>query len=296
MKLNRIRAAFIPLFLCLAASAWADPLILDDIPGMNDEFDVPETLADWKNAATEESEPSRIEAMDIDKTEHGGLYFRPTEGIWWRGFHGVFLHKTIDGDFVVTTRVKVTGRDKVFPDYRKNNWQIAGIMLRKPIDVSMPAASRVENWVFNTFGAGIMEKYLFDVGETRDNKYTCFPFFARRSEWVELRSVRFGKYLIAMKKYEGGKWDVLVKLERPDLPSTLQVGMMANSSGYQYPFSELAKAYDYAAYDSRIVELAVKPNLEAYFDYMRFKKINMTKEAFDDIWTQDSKIIEHFGF
>lgn len=49
-------------------------------------------------------------------------------------------------------------------------------MVRKPPQQAETQEDKLENWVFNAYGSGIIRKYLLDIGENKDNSYACYPY------------------------------------------------------------------------------------------------------------------------
>jgi hypothetical protein len=93
----------------------------------------PSGLERWTDHATAEGWPSQLGRLDSDTTSPGHLYLEPVTSSWFEDYGGVFLFKELEGDFVVTTRLRVTGRTTDVP-VRDDSF--AGLMVRKPRTVT----------------------------------------------------------------------------------------------------------------------------------------------------------------
>lgn len=262
---------------------------------LSDDFDDALSLEAWTNLSLKEGYPNKINIVDINKTKKRHLYIKPKESIWFEGYHGTFLYKEVSGDFVVSTKLSVSGVLEDFPDYPKKTWQIAGILVREPIDVSVNKNKREENWVFNTYGSGIGRKHLIDIGTNQDNIYTCYPFTGKDGS-IELRIVRIDEYIITLSKNQRENWVLRKIIKRTDFSQTLQVGIMTNSSGYHYPFAgNLKKDFSYFDYNSQLIDIDNKPDLQVYIDYVYYKRPSIDKKQLTDIIGDGNKILSYFN-
>ena len=78
---------------------------------LNDEFNNPCTLSDWKNITQEEAwDAEHLEAWDVSETYPGELMMMPWTSSWYANHRGCLLFKEISGDFVFTIEVTATNR------------------------------------------------------------------------------------------------------------------------------------------------------------------------------------------
>ncbi len=263
------------------------------LQSLNDEFNNPASISNWKFLDKTEMHPSKKPAVSINRNGNEQLEIVPGESLWWEGYHGTYMYKEISGDFVVSTKMTVNGRNREFPAYPNVTWQVGGILVRAPVDANEDPEQRMENWVFNTYGAGISRKYLIDIGTNNNNAYTCYPYTGRKG-WIDLKIIRVGYYIVAMARAEGDGWVVYERLLRKDFPKMLQVGIMTNSSGDNYPFINLKTKYKYAEYNLSAVEFENQPDLIARFDYIRFNRPRMSIKQFEQIYDNDKMLVEYF--
>ncbi len=238
-------------------------LAADELAGLSDEFSDPRKLAKWKNLADVEGLPNRIARMDVNQTSPGHLYLEPLSAAWWQGYHGVFLFKMVEGDFVATTRVWVKGRSGDVPGVA---WTISGLMARAPGDLTRKPAERTENWLYLMTGRGPRDGMVIDWKSTRDstNIYDVAP---SRTGWVELRIVRVSAAFFGLYRFPSEPWRVMnSRRVRPDLPGTLQVGINATSG------IDLSATMSFLEYNERLHEGGPAPDSVTRFDHVRFHR------------------------
>jgi hypothetical protein len=233
-----------------------------DLAPLSDEFNSPESLAQWKSVSLEESLPNRIARADVNKTNLGHLFIEPNSGAWWAGFHGGFLYKEVTGDFSITTRIKVTGKSGGEPE---NIWTISGLLIRAPADLRMPLPLRKENWVYLMTGRGPQQARVIDSKSTVDsiNEWDILP---AESGYYELRMVRLGPLFVSLVRADGGAWTVRKRMLRNDLPATVQAGINFTSD---YKNSATMPA---AEYNARLYPEKSNPDSHTVVDYVRFAR------------------------
>ena len=89
---------------------------------------------------------------------------------------------------------------------------------------------------------------------------------------VELRMVRIGSLIINLRRLPNKEWVVLDRYLRPDMPETLQVGINTATCNELYRVSD----FDFNA-RTRFFKDEV-PDLVAKFDYVRYRRPNITTE------------------
>jgi hypothetical protein len=235
----------------------------DDLAVLDDEFSDGPKLAGWKDFAQVERWPNRTATLDVDRTSPGHLYLEPSSAAWWQGYHGVFLFKEIEGDFVVATRVWVKGKSGDVP---KVGWTISGLMARKPGDLAKNPAERKENWVYLMTGSGPQDGMVLDWKSTRDSR-NIYDVAPSQAGWVELRMVRVGSAFFGLYRFGSEPWRVMESRRvRPDLPAKLQVGINATSG------IGTSEKMSFQEYNERLHDGGPAPDSVSRFDYVRFRR------------------------
>jgi len=199
-----------------------------DIAGLSDEFDNADTLSQWKDLAAVEGHQSWVETLDINKTNPGELYLVPYVSAWFEDFRGTLHYKEITGNFDVTTRLQVKGKQNEVPD---KPYSLTGLMARAPRPDSIKNwEAKKENWVFITTGFGD-ESHGKGVPQletkTTVNSKSDMRIITSKTGWVNLRMIRMGSSFYMLYQFDGGDWMVSRKFDRPDLPETLQIGLIS---------------------------------------------------------------------
>jgi hypothetical protein len=250
-------------------SSFASPREPDDMAALSDEFENPGSLKNWKNLGDVERCPDRVEKIDVNKTSAGHLYIVPQSGAWWAGYHGIFLFKEVKGDFVITTRVKVTGKSGGEP---ANIWTISGLLLRSPASLTPSSEQRKENWIYVMTGRGPDEGRVVDAKSTMDsnNEWDITP---AQPGWYELRIARLGPLFVAMCRADGAEWMLRKRIFRSDLPETLQAGINVTSD------FKLSASMPAAQYNAELFPGKSQADSVTLFDYVRFSRVRGKPEA-----------------
>ena len=257
-----------PVLAAPASTAAAEIVKLppsDDIASFSDEFDDASSLASWRDHSTVEGWPSQVDQLDVDTTTPGALHLVPLTSAWFADFRGVFLFKEITGDFIVTTRIKATGKQSDVPT---RDYSFAGLMVRAPRDVTMETwQPNAENWLFITTGYGerAQGKPQLEVKTTR-NSASELRLLPSRTGWVELRVVRVGSRFVTLSRFEGEEWTIRARYQRADLPETVQVGLNAYTDWQ-------AVHIDAAEFNRTLLKGGdTNPDLIVSSDYVRFRR------------------------
>jgi len=162
--------------------------------------------------------------------------------VWWVDMNAGLIYKEVTGDFDVITAAYT--KQKTNPTQDIDRWtQLAGLMARDPASTT----SRNENYVFNVAGMRF-DNPSVELKSTTDNTSSIRAYTDNMSGTAaELRMVREGTiFSLYSRQIGSSNWIFRDSFNRPDLPATLQVGLIA---------------YVYEAYPG---------NLLAQFDYIRF--------------------------
>lgn len=241
--------------------------INDDLSILSDEFKDLSTLNEWKSVSKVENLPNRLEKIDLNLTKPDMLYMIPSSGAWWKGYHGAFLFKEVEGDFVVTARIRVTGKESSIP---KNPWTLAGLMARVPNKESASQSWNQENWVYLMAGRGPKSWLVTDFKSTTnsENEWNTRKI---SDEWIELKLIRIDSLFIGMYRQDDKDWIIQGRWTREDMPSKLQVGINAT------PDWEVSKKFSFEEYNSEAIKQSYS-DLIVQYDYVRFNRPQIKEE------------------
>ena len=156
----------------------------------------------------------------------GALSLTPTQGglasIWFEDAEGVLVYRTVTGDFTATARVHA--RRPGTSDPPSTPYRLGGLLARRP-----GAVSGARDSVHVALGAGVTGPCAEDkTTQDSDSDFVLYPIASADGE---LRIRRRGaSFELAYRALGVLPWTVLRTHLRPDLPATLQVGMMAYST------------------------------------------------------------------
>jgi hypothetical protein len=133
-------------------------------------FDSPAALTGWR-----QHQVSGFSAKWAPPAiENGRLVLRPTSSGWFEDMQAGHLYREIDGNFIVTTRIRVEGTKQALP---QRSFSLAGLFVRVPRPGLTAANWRPgkENWMFFSLGtafpAGTPQ---FEVKTTHNSLSTLF--------------------------------------------------------------------------------------------------------------------------
>ncbi|MBP2831276.1 DUF1349 domain-containing protein [Aquimarina sp. U1-2] len=230
-------------------------------------FNSDKNLKDWSQL-TIEGWKSKIRTL---KVENGKLIYEPTSSGWFEDNYAGFLYREFQGNFELTTKVKVEGTNSKLP---KTSFSLAGLFVRAPREVnSKNWKPKGENWMFFSIGSATEpEKPQFEIKSTYSSQSTL-KIYPAKAEWVELKIVRVSEIFTLLHKFEGEEWKILDQFIRPDLPETLQLGITAYSD-----WPSVSEIYpNYEEYNRNGTKND-DGDLIAYFDYVSIKKGVVEKE------------------
>ncbi len=227
------KLALLLALLAVAAPAGAAPL-----PTLNDEFDDPGTTVQWQVMQGDLAD-GVAPAFDIAKMTPGELTITPGRSWWVDGTRAFYLYKPVVGDFVVTTWLRVTGREAAVP---AADWSLSGLLVRRPTDNRAQ-----ENWVSFRIGRR-GGKDVFERKTTVAGTSTLVLIPAQPT-LVELRIARVGRYFIFLRRYGSGPFTTHFTYIRRDLPPALTAGIDA-FSGYGDTKADLVSHVDWIHFSS----------------------------------------------
>lgn len=252
---------------------------------LNDEFDDAISISDWSNVnSTEGWNASHLEAYDINNTYPGKLYMLPWTTAWYQERRSTLLFKMVTGDFVFSTRVSASNRmGSSFPG---SNFSLAGPMIRTAKNFSNGAAGwqpNEENYVFLSIGraSGGGNAPHFEVKSTTNSSSNLQITPINNYLDTEIRLARINGYVICLYRLPGGDWTINNRYDRSDMPSSVQVGLVAYTdwdkvNTYAPTFANANTINANLNPDpSSNPNQAFNPDLVATFDYARFDSITL---------------------
>ena len=252
---------------------------------LNDEFDDASTLSNWQNINDSEGwNASHLEAHDINTTEAGKLYMLPWTTAWYQERRSTLLFKTVSGDFVFSTRVSATNR--MGTSYPSSNFSLAGPMIRTAKNFTNGSAgwqANEENHVFLSIGraSGAGTAPHFEVKSTTNSSSSLQITPINTYLDTEIRLARINGYVICLYKLPGGDWIINNRYDRSDMPSAVQVGLVAYTdwdklNTYTYNFANANTINANLNPDpSSNPNAPFNPDLRATFDYARFDSVSL---------------------
>lgn len=255
---------------CNAAIAQSKRVITSETPldSLNDEFGKGFSIANWQQWHTTEGQPDKWKSIQI---KNDVLHLQPLASGWYADFAAPFLYKTVDGNFDVRTKIKVSGEKDALP---QTEWSLAGLMVRQPRRPGAAWEPRQENWLFLTTGIAEPKGVPVFEAKTTNNSISNLKLRPAREGWVELRIVRINASFILMYRYEGEEWTILERLYRPLLPIRLQVGINAYSGWNVIPPSVQADA----ATHNKSVLKDVPVDMLVQVDHIHFSRPTLNRE------------------
>jgi hypothetical protein len=158
------------------------------------------------------------------------------ESIWGKESTGPMIFRNAEGNFFLSTLVRTRPYSDTLNFSEDRAWQFGGIMLRNPDSLSG------ENYIYIAVGKRYNDLRL-EVKSTTEGKSTSKTFKWPSGDaelMIQREAVVFGLY--ARPFGTKGEWTRVQTYYRPDLPNTLQAGIII------YSFSYGKKLNDFIAY------------------------------------------------
>lgn len=225
-------AATLPGALPMSTASANTQATSADLPALSTRFDTPASLGSWRQHAI----PGFSPKWEAPVVQDGALVLRPYSSGWFEDMQAGHLYREVDGNFVVTTRLRSEGTRATLP---QTLFSLAGVFIRAPRE-GLTAANWQpgrENWMFFSLGTAFPASTpQFEVKTTYNSLSTLRIFDAAaaypgtRPAWVELRVARQGELFSLLHRVEGQRdFTLLDQFIRPDLPQRLNVGLTAYS-------------------------------------------------------------------
>lgn len=269
-------------------------LAADDLTDLSDDFEDSTSIAAWERIyQTEGWNADQLETWNINQTQAGRMVLTPYTTSWFESYRGPLVFKEITGDFVITTQVNISDRDDI-GDSDLNDipngsaFSLAGLMIRTPRDIENPAldwtpgtfqddgTNNGENYIFLSLGYGNSgNQFQMETKTTRNSSSSLVLEDRGDNSVINLQIARIGENVFTLYQIPGEEWVLNNRYHRPDMPETLQAGMVAYSdwgkvSDYD-PFDHNANVLQPGSFDPTPFE-DFEPDIVAGFEYIQFDR------------------------
>lgn len=273
-----------------AAFAQAADPAHQDITRYSTVFDRPAALEGWNRHAV----PGFSEKWREPRIENGRLVLQPTSSGWFEDMQAGHLYRPVDGNFIVTAKLRVSGTAAQLP---QTLFSLAGIFIRSPRE-GLTAANWEpgrENWMFFSLGtafpAGTPQfeiKTTYNSLSTLKISSAALVYASGQTRDVELRIARQGELFSLLYRIAGQpEFTLLDQFIRPDLPARLNVGITAYAD-----WGSAAPIYpDFRRYNTEAP--AMKGDLVAQIERVDFRRPTVDRfpvASFDVSSSFDAKV------
>ncbi|WP_027482392.1 hypothetical protein [Deinococcus pimensis] len=266
----------------------------DDLRALSDDFTDAKATARWLRYEVEEGWPDQVVSQCVHEPL-GQLAWTLRPSVWYAPLRGPLMYRWVDGDFTVSTRVRVQDQHGVFP---ARFGSLAGLMLRAPTSATPATWHRtLDNYVVHAAGVASGPpgtNPAIEITTTRDG-HSGLEWYAGHADWVELRLARVGSTVALLHRFEGaawtltqlnavarwGSWDYQGNglLVRPDLPRRVQVGITAMADwgvilGHQGRGFDNEYFTSPATFNDALLD-PVEGGLVALFDHVDFRRLHV---------------------
>lgn len=178
----------------------------------------------------------RPEVMDVEVADGALTVTLNQRALWYNESQGPAIYQTVRGDFRISAAVRTRRRDQVSPPDRPV--ELAGLMARD-------GESAQENYVFLVVGFDVDDLSVETKSTVDDVSDFIGPPWP--SADAELRICRLGAdFHLYQRPLGGADWALARTYARPDLPETLQVGLVVYTSVAPADVSGRFEAVDFA--------------------------------------------------
>ncbi|MCR9233871.1 MAG: putative Ig domain-containing protein [bacterium] len=269
-------------------------LAADDLTALSDDFEDAATQSNWQRLyQTEGWAGDQLQTWDVNGTQSGRMVMIPHTTVWYQDYRGPMVYKEITGDFVITTQVHITDRDDVgdsdLDDVPNGSqYSLGGLMIRTPRDITDPAVdwspgshqndgtNNGENYIFLSLGWGNAgSQFQMETKTTRNSNSSLVLQSMGNNAVIQLQIARIGDSAYTLYQIPGQDWVLNSRYHRPDLPETLQVGMVTytdwtKANDYD-PFYQNNNTLQPGGYDPTPAE-AFQPDLVAGYEFVHFDR------------------------
>lgn len=164
------------------------------------------------------------------------------ECLWWKNVRGPMLYHWLAGDGLIEAGVRARKRTDpaAAPD---REWQFGGVMLRNPTSDAWYA---LENYVFCVVGH--RGRSLQIEAKSTRNGISDVRAWDWPSGDAELKVERIGsRFEVFARTGATDAWRPMTSFERPDLPPTLQAGLITYAYSEGRGHHDLSVSFDHVA-------------------------------------------------
>lgn len=246
----------------IATTSGSSETVNDDLKGLSTQFNSEKSLQKWQQFSVDGWVPK----WESPKVENGQLVLQPKSSGWFEDNYAGHLYREVEGDFIVTTKIKVKGIKGSLP---QRSFSLAGLFIRAPRTFTKDTwTPKGENWLFFSVGtAWPAGKPHFEIKSTY-NSLSTLKISDAELGWTRLRIARSGELFTLLYQKEGSQeWEVLDQFIRPDMPNKLNVGLTAYSD-----WDSMAPDYpNYKKYNEQGVKNQ-NADLIAYVESIDFRR------------------------
>lgn len=295
--------------------------VVNDLAELSDEFDDSATLAAWSRVHQSEGwNADQLRQWDIDQAQAGRMVMVPESVVWFQNWRGPLAFKEVTGDFAFTTEVHIADRDDVGGSDADDvpgdaQFSLGGVMIRTPRAITDPltewqpgsmaddGTNDGENYVFLSLGYGAgQNEFSLEVKTTRNSRSDLeLTGLGQDASTIRVQTARIGDDVLTLYQLPGQEWQVHRRYSRPDLPATLQVGLVSYTDWQKAsdfdPFYHNSNVLTAAGFDPT-PDTPFNPDLVAGFEYARFERPDVPDELSGvDLVTQatDAQLLSFLG-
>lgn len=275
---------------------------------LSDEFNRICSFYDWQDVNTvEQWNANHLEVADFDQTNADQLTLMPWTTSWYQNYRSNLLFKELTGDFVFTTNVTVTNR--AGSGLPSSAYSLSGAMIRAATGVTQANWTiGLENYIFLAIGRGTSGSTFQFERKSTTNSSSSLNLSAISGNEATIRFVRIDNAVIVLLQLPGGNFSVIHRYNRPDLPPTLQVGLVA----YTDYFKVNTYGADTSFYNSNVINpslnpdpgipaRAMNPDVIGRFDFARYEDVNLPPayqglDFVDASQVSNAEILTLFGY
>lgn len=292
------------------------------IAGLSDEFDDASSIASWQRVNEVEGwNADQLQQWDINQTQPGRMVMIPESVVWYADWRGPMAFQEVTGDFAFTTQVHITDRDEIGGSDADDvpgdgQYSLGGVMIRTPRDITNPdtdwapgsmaddGTNNGENYVFLSLGYGAgANEFSLEVKTTRNsNSQLELTALGLDVSVVNVQTARIGTDIITLYQIPGEDWQVHRRYSRPDMPETIQVGLVT------YTDWEKASDFDPFYHNGNVLNgdfdptpgQPFNPDLVAGFEYARYVRPDVPaallgSDLTDSTSVSDSELLSFLG-
>ena len=242
-------------------------------------------LNNWSNIGTTEGwGVSHLQNYDVNASQAGKLVMKPLTSTWYEDRMGGYLYQNVNGNFVFTTIVNVSGSTGS-TIASNSHYSLGGIMVRLPKTLNNGGPGWTaghENYISLMVGYGDPSgpcspgAGLHIMVNNTSNSMSNMCLSPVSGGTVQLRIARVNSAIICLSRVNNGAWQVIHRENRVDFGQDVQVGFATMSdwdkaSTYSASF---ANSHDLTANlspdPSSNYMLGFHPDLTVGFEYAKW--------------------------